>query len=122
VKIPTKRVAIAAAMTTMSSMCLAAAIEYRDALDVAVTPLDEVAGVERTNRLVLFVGDSLTYDNNIYLLPSSTTNLSTLPGIGSDPSRNYYIDRATGGLNALWLTGARQSFDLDVSADYNRYF
>ena len=109
-------------MTGMSSMSLAAAIEYRDPLDLAVAPLDEVAGVERSDRLVLFVGDSLTYDNNIYLLPSSITDLSTLPGIGANADRKDYIDRVTGGLNAEWLTGARQSFDVALSADYNRYF
>jgi hypothetical protein len=108
-------------MTSLTSTCLAAAIEYRDALDLAVAPLDEAPVVERTDRLVLYVGDSLTYDNNLYLLPRSITDLSTLPGIGSDPSRKDYIDRASGGFDAEWLTGARQSFDLDLDADYNRY-
>jgi hypothetical protein len=103
-------------------MSLAAAIEYRDALDLAVAPLEEPTGAERTDRLILYVGDALTYDNNIYLLPGSITNLSTLPGIGSNADRKDYIDRVTGGLNATWLTGARQSFDVDLSADYNRYF
>ena len=109
-------------MTTTSSVSLAAAIEYRDALDLAVAPLEEATGVERTDRLILFVGDSLTYDNNIYLLPRSVTDLSTLPGIGSNAERKDYIDRITGGLNSTWLMGARQSFDVDLSADYNRYF
>ena len=109
-------------MTIISTRSLAAAIEFRDALDLAVAPPEVAAGVERTNRLILYVGDTLTYDNNIYLLPGSITDLTTLPGIGSNPSRNDYIDRATGGLNAEWLRGARQSFDVDLSADYNRYF
>jgi hypothetical protein len=121
-KIPTKKIAIAAAMSAMSSMSLAAAIEYRDALDLAVAPPDQTTGVERTDRLVLFVGDTLTYDDNIYLLPRSITDLSTLPGIGANADRKDYIDRVTGGLNAEWLSGARQSFDVDLSADYNRYF
>lgn len=109
-------------MTIWSSMSLAAAIEYRDALDLAVAPLDEVTGVERTDRLVLYVGDMLTYDNNIYLLPGSITDLTTLPGIGANANRKDYIDRVTGGLNSEWLAGGRQSFDVDLDADYNRYF
>lgn len=109
-------------MTSLTSTSLAAAIEYRDALDLAVLPLEDTTGVERTDRLVFFVGDTLTYDNNIYLLPRSITDLSTLAGIGSNPSRKDYIDRASGGLNAEWLAGGRQSFDVDLDADYNRYF
>ncbi len=56
-------------MTGLTSTCLAAAIEYRDALDLAVMPPEEVEGVERTDRLIFLVGDGITYDNNIYLLP-----------------------------------------------------
>ena len=108
-------------MTVLTSVSMAAAIEYRDALDLAVAPADEDAGAERTDRFILSVGDTFLYDNNLYLLPRGVTDLTTLPGIGSDPSRKDYIDRITGGLNAQWLTGARQSVDLDLSADYNRY-
>lgn len=109
-------------MTGLTSTCLAAAIEYRDALDIAVAPPDEVTGVERTDRLILSAGDTLFYDNNIYLLPRGITDLTTLPGIGSNPSREDYIDRVTGAMDAEWLVGARQSFDLGLDADYNRYF
>jgi hypothetical protein len=122
VKIPTKKIAIAAAMTSVTSASLAAAIEYRDALDLAVAPLEQTTGVERTDHFILSVGDSLTYDNNLYLLPRSVTDLSTLPGIGSSPDRKDYIDRINGGMDAEWLLGARQSFDVDLDADYNRYF
>ncbi|HEY2463767.1 MAG TPA: outer membrane beta-barrel protein [Steroidobacteraceae bacterium] len=122
-KIPTKKIVIAALMTAMTSTSLAAAIEYRDALDLAVLPPEQdVPGVERTDRFVLFAGDSLTYDNNIYLLPSTITDLSTLPGIGSNPSRGDYIDRINGGLDSEWLMGGRQSFDLGLDLGYNRYF
>ena len=109
-------------MTGLTSSCLAAAVEYRDALDLAVVPPDEAEGVERTDRLILLVGDGITYDNNIYLLPRSITDLSTLPGIGSNPDRKDYIDRLTGGMDAEWLVGGRQSFDVGLDADYNRYF
>jgi putative beta-barrel porin BBP2 len=109
-------------MTSLTSTCLAAAIEYRDALDLAVAPLEQTTGVERTDHFILSVGDSLTYDNNLYLLPRSVTDLSTLPGIGSSPDRKDYIDRVNGGMDAEWLLGARQSFDVNLDADYNRYF
>jgi exopolysaccharide biosynthesis operon protein EpsL len=122
VKISTKKIALAAVMSSLTSTCLAAAIEYRDALDLALVPPDEVEGVERTNRLIFLVGDGITYDDNIYLLPRSVTDLTTLPGIGTNPNRKDYIDRITGGMNAEWLVGGRQSFDVDLDADYNRYF
>jgi hypothetical protein len=122
VKIPTKKIAFAAALTSLTSMSMAAAVEFRDALDLALVPPEEVPGVERTDYLNLLVGDTLTYDNNIYLLPRSIVNLTTLPGIGSNPNRKDYIDRVTGGLDAEWLTGARQSLDVGLDADYNRYF
>jgi hypothetical protein len=122
VKIPTKKIAFAAALTSMTSLSMAAAVEFRDALDLALVPPEEVEGVERTDQLTLLVGDTLTHDNNIYLLPRSVVDLTTLPGIGANPNREDYIDRVTGGLNAEWLTGSRQSLDVDLDADYNRYF
>ena len=103
-------------------MCMAAAREFRDALDLALVPTEEVQGVERSDYLTLLVGDTFLYDNNIYLLPRSVVDLTTLPGIGSNPNRKDYIDRVTGGLDAEWLTGARQSLDVDLDVDYNRYF
>jgi putative beta-barrel porin BBP2 len=123
VKIPTRKIVIAGAMTGLTSMSMAAAIEYRDALDIAVAPPDQpVEGVERTDRFILYVGNNLTYDNNVYRLPRSITDLSTLPGIGASADRKDYIDSITGGLTAEWLTGARQSLDVDLRADYNRFF
>lgn len=106
----------------MTSLSMAAAVEFRDALDLALVPPEEVEGVERTDQLTLLVGDTLTHDDNIYLLPRSVVDLTTLPGIGANPNREDYIDRVTGGLDAEWLTGSRQSLDVDLDADYNRYF
>jgi Putative beta-barrel porin 2 len=103
-------------------MSMGAAVEFRDALDLALVPPEEVEGVERTDHLTLLAGDTLTYDNNIYLLPRSVVDLTTLPGIGPNPDRKDYIERVTGGLDAEWLTGARQSLDVDLDLDYNRYF
>jgi hypothetical protein len=97
------------------------AIEYKDPLDIAVAPLDEAVELQKTNRLILFAGDTFSYDNNVYRLPSSVTDLTALPGIGRNPSREDDIETVSGGLDGEWLTGARQSVDVDLRADYNRY-
>lgn len=120
-KIHSTRILFAVAMSASASISMGAAIEYKDALDVAVSPPEDTAAVQRANRLILYAGDSFTYDNNIYRLPSSVTDLTTLPGIGVNPSRQDYIDSITGGLTGEWLIGARQSVDVDLRADYNRY-
>jgi hypothetical protein len=109
-------------MTTLTSVSLAAAIEYKDALDIALTPPEVAAGVERTDTLTLYVGDKIAYDDNIYLLPPGVTDLTTLTGIGNNAKRQDYIDTVSGGMDAEWLTGGRQSFDVGLHADYNRYF
>jgi hypothetical protein len=111
-----------AAISGVTFLCHAGAIEYRDALDIAVAPVDQPIGVERTDHLILYAGNNFAYDNNLYRLPRSITDLSVLPGIGPSPSREDYIDSVTGGLDAEWLTGGRQSLDVDLRADYNRYF
>ena len=115
------RILFAVVMSASASLSMGAAIEYKDALDVAVAPLDDIAAAQRTNLLILYAGDTFAYDNNIYRLPASVTDLTTLSGIGVNPSRQDYIDSLTGGLTGEWLTGARQSVDVDLRADYNRY-
>ena len=120
-KIHPSRILFAVAMSASASTSMGAAIEYRDALDIALAPPEQAPDAQRSDRLILYAGDTFTYDNNIYRLPASVTNLSTLPGIGRDPSRADYIDSVTGGLSSEWLTGARQSVDVDLRADYNRY-
>jgi Putative beta-barrel porin 2 len=112
----------AAAMLAQASTSLGGAIEYKDALDIAVAPPDDVTAVQRTDRLILSASDNFTYDDNIYRLPASITDLTTLPGIGRNPSRHDSIDSVTGALDAEWLTGARQSFDVGLRADYNKFF
>jgi hypothetical protein len=101
---------------------MGSAIEYKDALDIAVAPPEELTEEQRTDRLVLSVADTYTYDDNIYRLPSGTTDLTTLPGIGPNPSRHDSIESITGGLDGTWLTGARQSVDLSLRVDDNRFF
>ncbi|HEX3397906.1 MAG TPA: outer membrane beta-barrel protein [Steroidobacteraceae bacterium] len=109
-------------MTMLTSMSLAGAIEYKDALDLAVAPLETLPDAERTDTLTLYAGNKIAYDDNIYLLPRSITDLSTLTGIGANADRKDYIDSISGGMDAEWLTGARQSLDVGLHADYNRYF
>jgi hypothetical protein len=108
-------------MAAWASASVGGAIEYKDPLDIAVAPLDDAAALQRTNRLILYAGDTFSYDNNVYRLPSSVTDLTTLPGIGRNPSREDDIESVTGGLDGEWLTGARQSVDVNLRADYNRY-
>jgi len=115
------RIPIALVMTALASTSMGSAIEYKDPLDIAVSPSDEVAAAQRTDRLTLLVGDTYTYDDNIYRLPSGTTNLIGLPGIGRNPSRNDSIDTITAGLDGEWLTGARQSVDVSLRADDNLF-
>ncbi|HZE42315.1 MAG TPA: outer membrane beta-barrel protein [Steroidobacteraceae bacterium] len=115
------RMVFAFGMAAWASASMGGAVEYKDPLDVAVAPLDDVAALQRTNRLILYAGDTFSYDNNIYRLPASVTDLATLPGIGRNPSREDSIESVTGGLDGEWLTGARQSVDVNLRADYNRY-
>jgi exopolysaccharide biosynthesis operon protein EpsL len=104
----------------ISHMGIAAVIDYRDTLDVAVAAPEEIDPALRTDRLNLYVGDLFAYDSNIFRLPANV-GVVGLPGIGNDPSRSDYYDSITGGLSAEWLAGNRQSFDIDLRADENRY-
>jgi hypothetical protein len=120
------RILFVAATTAWASASSGGAVENRDALDIALgiavaPPPDEATGAQRTDRLILSVADNYTYDDNIYRLPANV-DLATLPGIGANPSRHDSIDTVTAGLDGEWLTGARQSVDVDLSANYSRFF
>lgn len=106
--------------TLAGRTALAAIIDFRDTLDVAVAAPDQIDPALRTNRLDLFAGDTFNYDSNVFRLPSNES-LFGLPGIGNNPSRDDYFNTATGGLSAEYLVGQRQSFDVDLSASDNRY-
>jgi hypothetical protein len=119
------RILFVAVTTAWASASSGGAIENRDALDIAlgiaVVPPDEAAAAQRTDRLTLYAADNYTYDDNVYRLPANV-DLTTLPQIGRNPSRHDSIDTATAGLDGEWLTGARQSLDVDLQANYNRFF
>ncbi len=73
-------------MSASASTSMGGAIEYKDPLDIAVAAPDaSAAAQQRTDRLILSAADTFTYDNNIYRLPASVTDLTPLPGIGSQP-------------------------------------
>jgi hypothetical protein len=117
-------VALAAGMSSAAifwQTAGAAIVDYRDTLDVAVAAPDEIDPDLRTDRLDLYVGDMFTYDSNIFRLPANV-DVATLPGVGSNPSRQDYSDSITGGLSAEYLLGQRQSIDVDLRADENRFF
>jgi hypothetical protein len=114
--------AAVAGMATVTSVALAGAVEYRDTLDLAVAAPDDLQAQQRTDELVLYVGNALNYDNNIYRLPAEVTDLTTLPGIGPNPRRGDYFDTITAGLDSEWLTGARQTLDVNLRLDDNQYF
>jgi len=127
VKRNSDRILIATAITVAScaGVCCQAVgatlADYKDSLDVAVEPPDETAIAQRTDRLSLYAGDDFSYDDNLYRLPDYVTDLTKLPGIGSNPSRQDYLNSVTAGLSSEWLTGTKQSVDLDLRADDNRY-
>jgi glycosyltransferase involved in cell wall biosynthesis len=66
----------------------------------------------------VFVGDQLTYDNNIFRLPSSGVNVATL--IGPNASREDHINTTSAVLSSQWSVG-KQFITLDVDVDYNRF-
>ena len=116
------RIALAGAVSACASLHpntgLAAGIfDSKDALDSAVAPVDEQAAEQRTDQLSLNVADDLSYDDNLYRVPPSRTDLTTLPGIGPNPSRGDYIDSVTAGLDGEWLVANRQSLDFDLRAE-----
>lgn len=121
-KIQPSRIFPAICLSALASTSLGGAIEYKDALDLAVAPPGDLNAVQRTDHLILSASDTYTYDNNLYRLPSGVTDLTTLPGIGRNPSRDDSIDTISAALDAEWLTGVRQSVDVGLRADYNRFF
>jgi glycosyltransferase involved in cell wall biosynthesis len=66
----------------------------------------------------VFVGDQLTYDDNIFRLPSSGVDIATL--IGPNASRGDHINTASLGANAQWAV-RKQFITLDVDVDDNRF-
>ena len=51
---------LTAGMSGLASTSLGAAIEYKDALDIALTPPEDLSTVQRTSRLILSASDNYT--------------------------------------------------------------
>ncbi len=96
-----------------------AGTDYRDTLDRAVSAPDEADASLQHDRLDFFVADALAYDSNLFRLPASITDLTTV--VGPNASRKDYSNSASAGLDAQWLVGNRQSIDLDLRVDDNRF-
>ena len=104
-----------------------AAIVPGDPLELAVAPRLDVPevllndnGDPLVNGIGIFASDQYSYDDNIYRLPAYLTDLSSLPGIGPNPSRSDHINTVTAGIDGQWTSG-RQNVTLDLSANDNRY-
>jgi exopolysaccharide biosynthesis operon protein EpsL len=108
--------------TAAGQGALAATVyDTKDQLDLALATPDETTVAQRMDRLSLLAAEDFSYDDNIYRVPSSLTDLASLPGIQGTPRRQDYINSVSGGLSGEWLAGNYQSFDLDLRADDNRY-
>jgi exopolysaccharide biosynthesis operon protein EpsL len=94
-----------------------AAPDYRDTLDRAVAAPDETLAAQG-NVFSPFVADSLVYDSNLFRLPP---DVDVKGVVGPDAGRSDYTNSASAGLSATWLVGNRQSIDLDLRVDDNRF-
>jgi hypothetical protein len=96
-----------------------AAIVNGDPLELAFAPpIDAVKFKE--NAYEVSAADSFSYDDNIYRLAPSVTNLRALGGIGPNATRGDHINTATLAGDGAWNLG-RQTFVVDLRADDNRY-
>jgi hypothetical protein len=96
-----------------------AAIVNGDPLEVAIAPpVDAVKFKE--NTFEVSAADTYSYDDNIYRLAPSVTNLQSLAGIGPHAARQDHINTVTLAGDGAWNFG-RQTFVADLRADDNRY-
>jgi exopolysaccharide biosynthesis operon protein EpsL len=111
------RLWLAVAVGCFAGPAAHAVTDYRDQLEKAVDVPEDIA---QQDTFQPFVGDSFTYDSNLFRLPKNV-DLTTLTGVGGTPSRFDYINDATGGFGAQWLFGNRQSLGIGAKVDYNSY-
>jgi exopolysaccharide biosynthesis operon protein EpsL len=90
---------------------------YRDTLEKAVDPPGDI-DVNAGNVFTLFAADQLSFDNNLFRLPSGVTDVSGT--VGPNASREDHINTLSGGLAGQWDLG-RQIVAVDLRADDNRY-
>jgi exopolysaccharide biosynthesis operon protein EpsL len=66
----------------------------------------------------IYAGDQLTYDDNLYRLPSGPISVGNLLSLGATPQD--HINTTSAGADVHWVFG-RQSIDLNAVADQNRF-
>lgn len=96
-----------------------AAIVNGDPLELAIAPPADAVKFKE-NTFEVSAADAFSYDDNIYRLAPSVTNLQGLAGIGPNAARQDHINTATLAGNGAWNLG-RQTFVVDLRADDNRY-
>jgi Putative beta-barrel porin 2 len=77
------------------------------------TPIEDI-NVE--NSFDVFAADELTYDSNLYRLPSYITDIAA--AVGPNASREDHVDTASVGADGRWSVG-RQRFDGNLRVDDN---
>jgi hypothetical protein len=96
-----------------------AAIVNGDPLELAIAPpADSVKFKE--NSFEVRADDAFSYDDNVYRLAPSVTNLQALAGIGPNATRQDHINTVTLAGDGAWNLG-RQTFAVDLRVDDNRY-
>jgi exopolysaccharide biosynthesis operon protein EpsL len=108
--------AVAWGLLAFYSQTASAIGDYRDTLEKSVSGQDEPVTADR-DAWSVYVGDQLTYDTNLYRLPTNV-DLTTL--VGPNASREDHINTTSAGLDGQWTIG-RQIVDLDLRADDNRF-
>jgi len=111
-----------AAMTALGVGRAYAALDYRDTLyrdtlAKAVDPPGDI-NVEAGKIFDVFAADQESFDNNLFRLPTSVTDLSGT--VAPNASREDHINTASAGLDGQWGLG-KQIVALDLRADDNRY-
>jgi exopolysaccharide biosynthesis operon protein EpsL len=90
---------------------------YRDTLEKAVDPPGDI-NIDAGKIFNVFAADLESFDNDLYRLPSSVTDLSAT--VGPNATREDHINTSSVGLDGQWNLG-RQIVALDLRADDNRY-
>ncbi len=90
---------------------------YRDTLQKAVDPPGDI-DVDAGDFFNVYAADQESFDNNLYRLPSSVTDVSGI--VGPNASRQDHINTSSAGLDGQWNLG-RQIIAVNLRADDNRY-
>jgi hypothetical protein len=96
-----------------------AAIVDSDPLELAIAPPADAVKF-KDNAFEVSAADAFSYDDNIYRLAPSVTNLQGLAGIGPNASRQDHINTVTLAGDGAWNLG-RQTFVANLRVDDNRY-